>query len=266
MKKILILCCAASLALSVSAQNYAPKVQELDRWSFSKDGSTWTEVTVPHSYNAEDGHSASYYRGTANYKREVRLSGKRSFLLLEGAAQAAEIRLDGKTVATHKGGYTPFTVRLEGKGKHVLEVICDNHEDVQLAPVSSDFNKNGGLHNPAHLLEMGPVYFCPVRQGIYRLHVRTPEVSDEAAKAQLSATLVSAGKERKVTVISCLKDRSSIRSSMTSPGPTFGTGRRTRTCIRRNSGSKAPFSGPWTRSRPRSVSGICGPMRRRVSS
>ena len=208
MKKILTLCCAASLALSVSAQNYAPKVQELDRWSFSKDGSTWTEVTVPHSYNAEDGHSASYYRGTATYKREIRLSGKRSFLLLEGAAQAAEIRLDGKTVATHKGGYTPFTVRLEGKGKHVLEVICDNHEDVQLAPVSSDFNKNGGLHNPAHLLEMGPVYFCPVRQGIYRLHVRTPEVSDEAAKAQLSATLVSAGKERKVTVISRLKDAS----------------------------------------------------------
>ena len=161
MKKILTLCCAASLALSVSAQNYAPKVQELDRWSFSKDGSTWTEVTVPHSYNAEDGHSASYYRGTATYKREIRLSGKRSFLLLEGAAQAAEIRLDGKTVATHKGGYTPFTVRLDGKGKHVLEVICDNHEDVQLAPVSSDFNKNGGLHNPAHLLEMGVFLPCP---------------------------------------------------------------------------------------------------------
>lgn len=208
MKKILVLTGALFLALSLSAQQYAPKVRELDRWSFSKDGSEWTEVRVPHSYNAEDGHSASYYRGTATYKRDVKLSGKPTFLLLEGAAQAAEVRLDGKTVATHKGGYTPFTVRLEGKGSHVLEVICDNHEDVNLAPVSSDFNKNGGLHNPAHLLEMGPVYFCPFKNGIYRLHVRTPEVSDEGAKAQVTATVVSPFKERTVKVISVLKDAS----------------------------------------------------------
>ena len=224
MKKMIAFWSAAFLALSLSAQQYAPRVQDLDRWSFSRDGAEWTEVRIPHSYNAQDGHSASYYRGTATYRRDVKLSGKPSFLLLEGAAQAAEVRLDGQTVATHKGGYTPFTVRLEGKGRHVLEVICDNHEDVQLAPVSSDFNKNGGLHNPAHLLEMGPVYFCPFANGIYRLHVRTPEVSDEEAVAQISARVVAARKKRTVTVVSLLKDASGRTVSKKSEKVTVAPG------------------------------------------
>lgn len=207
MKKVLTICCAVFLALSLSAQQYAPGVQDLDRWSFSKDGQQWTDVRVPHSYNAEDGHSAAYYRGTATYRRTVKLSAGPDYLLLEGAAQAAEIKLDGRTVATHKGGYTPFVVPLEGKGKHVLEVICDNHEDVQLAPVSSDFNKNGGLHNPAHLLKMGKVYFSPEDHGLYRLHVRTPDVSDDAARAQVRAT-VCGTPGRTVKVVSVLKDAS----------------------------------------------------------
>ena len=127
---------------------------ELTDWEFSKDGEQWEAVTVPHSYNAQDGPTQNYYRGKAHYRREVSFpSGKNAFLLFEGAAQAAEVYLDGTLLKAHKGGYTPFVVPLPHSGQ--VEVVCDNTEDIEMIPVSSDFNKNGGLHNPVRLLVYG---------------------------------------------------------------------------------------------------------------
>ena len=103
---------------------------ELKDWQFSKDGEQWESVTVPHSYNALDGPTQKYYRGKAHYRREVSFpSGKNAFLLFEGAAQAAEVYLDGTLLKAHKGGYTPFVVPLPHSGQ--VEVICDNTEDIE---------------------------------------------------------------------------------------------------------------------------------------
>ena len=45
------------------ALRYVPEGQTaLSEWEFSKDGTNWETVTVPHSYNAVDGRSAKYYR------------------------------------------------------------------------------------------------------------------------------------------------------------------------------------------------------------
>lgn len=148
-----------------TAQTLGNKYTALDKWQFSKTLSgEWTEVSVPHSYNAVDGHSASYYRGKAYYKRNINLSSaqisKPIFILFEGAAQAAEISVNGKLIARHKGGYTPFVISLSGllkAGENEILIACDNHEDTELIPVSSDFNKNGGLHNPVYLLEMNNI-------------------------------------------------------------------------------------------------------------
>ena len=143
---------------------------ELTDWQFSMDGEQWEAVTVPHSYNAKDGPTQKYYRGKAHYRGEVSFpSGKNAFLLFEGAAQAAEVYLDGTLLKAHKGGYTPFVVPLPHSGQ--VEVVCDNTEDLELIPVSSDFNKNGGLHNPVRLLVYGDLFFSPEEYGPYRLHV-----------------------------------------------------------------------------------------------
>ena len=136
---------------------YIPKGQELlAEWEFSQGGSAWESVTVPHSYNAADGRSPQYYRGPATYRRIVTIDdpSRPAYLLLEGAAQAATVKANGQAVCVHKGGYTAFTVDLSGrlvKGENLIEIICDNTEDLEMIPVSSDFNKNGGLHNPVWL-------------------------------------------------------------------------------------------------------------------
>ena len=145
------------------------------------------------------------YRGKAHYRREVSFpSGKNAFLLFEGAAQAAEVYLDGTLLKAHKGGYTPFVVPLPHSGQ--VEVVCDNTEDIEMIPVSSDFNKNGGLHNPVRLLVYGDLFFSPEEFGPYRLHVVQQEVTDDKAVAEVRAYIRNTGKDRSEDVTALLKD------------------------------------------------------------
>ena len=189
--KALILFSALFLSLTLQA-----KTTKLNDWEFSKDGSSWENVTVPHSCNAIDGRSRKYYRGEVHYRRSVNLSSDGpAFLLFEGAAQAAKVYVNGFLAYAHKGGYTPFTVPLKGlahKGENELEVVCDNHMDPFLIPVHSDFNKNNGLHNPVSLLEYDDVYLSPLSYGPYRVHLTQEAVSETEAHALVETELCNA--------------------------------------------------------------------------
>ena len=194
--------------LPLNGQIRGNRQEQLKAWEFSKDGVSWQSVTVPHSYNAVDGHSPKYFRGEATYRCTFRVNDVKHdhFLLFEGAAQAATVKVNGEQVASHKGGYTPFVVKVTEslkKGANVVEVVCDNREDVNLIPVSSDFNKNGGLHGPVWLLQMDDVYLSPEEYGMYRLRCETPEVSKRKVETKVFTRLVNSsqkGTEVKVRV------------------------------------------------------------------
>ena len=189
----------ASVAFLASCQPQQSRVENVADWQFSADSVAWEQVTVPHSYNAADGRTAKYYRGKAYYRRNFEMSKADAaspvYLCFEGAAQAATIYLNGSQVTLHKGGYTTFFVDLTGKvvaGNNEVVVVCDNTPDMTLAPVDSDFNKNGGLHNPVSLLVMNNVHFSTSGYGLKRLHVSTPEVTDQQAKIVVEAALCNA--------------------------------------------------------------------------
>ena len=189
---------ALIICFPLGAQIRGTHQEELRKWEFSKDGNTWQTVTLPHSYNAIDGHSPAYYRGDATYRCDfkVRDPKKSHFLLFEGAAQAAVVKVNGEQVAAHKGGYTPFVVDIGEvleRGTNRLEVICNNSEDINMAPVSSDFNKNGGLHGRVWLLGMDDVYFSPEKYGMYRLRVETPVVSRRKISTDVKTRIVNSG-------------------------------------------------------------------------
>ena len=193
---------------SLAAQIRGSRQEQLKVWEFSKGGSPWQTVTIPHSYNGEDGHSAKYYRGEATYRSSFRVGDVKHqhYLLFEGAAQAATVKVNGVQVAAHKGGYTPFLVNVTEslkKGVNTVEVVCDNSEDLNLIPVSSDFNKNGGLHNPVWLLEMDDIFLSPEAYGMYRLHCEAPVVTKRKVETRVRTRLVnssSKGADIKVRV------------------------------------------------------------------
>ncbi len=202
MKRILylVLLFAAGLAIGCRPAQDARRQNSkgwsaLVEWDFSLDGTHWERVTVPHSYNAVDGRSAKYYRGPATYRCviDIKDPGRPAYLLFEGAAQKATVKVNRKETCVHRGGYTAFVADLHGllvKGDNVVEVVCDNTEDLELIPVSSDFNKNGGLHNPAWLyVPSGDVYFDPAEFGPSRLHVMQEKVSDAAASVVVKAAV-----------------------------------------------------------------------------
>lgn len=205
---------AAVCSLTAWSQTAGSSCQRLDQWDFSLDSIHWQHVTVPHSYNALDGHSAKYYRGKGFYHLTLNL-GKADIshplmLQFEGAAQQATVYVNNRRLIHHMGGYTPFWVLLNGavrEGDNTVTVVCDNHEDVSLIPVSSDFNKNGGLHNPVFLQRMSNVFFSPEHTGLYRLHVATPRVTDEAATACLRADVANTtGRRQRIAVCFRLQD------------------------------------------------------------
>lgn len=190
--------------LASCTQQSVSHTETLDAWRYSQDSTEWTDVKVPHSYNAIDGRTAKYYRGKGYYHRVLTLTPQEAqqpvFLCFEGAAQQATIYVNGEPLMHHKGGYTAFFVDLSGKvkeGGNDVVVVCDNTMDLTLAPIDSDFNKNGGLHNPVRLLVLSDVHFSTQEYGMKRLHVCTPEVNDDQATVRLAAKLDNAAAEGK---------------------------------------------------------------------
>lgn len=209
LRQYIITVISCLLALSGFAQTKTC----LSNWDFSRDSVNWEEVTIPHSTNAIDGHSAKYYRGRTYYNKVITIDKadvkRPTFLLFEGAAQQATIYLNGAKLTHHYGGYTAFSVELTGKikkGENLISVICDNREDVRLAPVSSDFNKNNGLHNPVYLLQYNDLYIDPLSHGPYRIKAfsrHTPEGEQLVIQTDTRCRRNS----RKVDFVYSLKDR-----------------------------------------------------------
>lgn len=221
----------SALAL-VSCANKGMQVEKLDKWNFSTDSLSWEQVSVPHSYNALDGHSVKYYRGKGYYSYNLQLDASQAAkdiaLCFEGAAQKATIYLNGNEICFHKGGYTAFFVDLTGKvakGANNITVVCDNSADMTLAPVDSDFNKNGGLHNPVSLYIFDDLHFAAGRYGMKRLHVSTPEVSEEHAVVEFNSSVKNASaRDMEVVVNYILSDALGNVVEQKSAQSTFATG------------------------------------------
>lgn len=195
----LMLTAIVMAVLSLGNMHAQTKWTELNSWDFRKANETeWRKVTLPHSCNAIDGQSARYYRGSAYYRTSIERSGQEQFLYLMGAAQRSVVSVNGQAICEHGGGYTPYCVRLTPHlkaGTNEIMVECDNTLNRSLAPVSSDFNKNNGLHNEAWLVETGHVYCDFQTMGYDALHVTPLNVSAQSADVKLNTLVQNTASE-----------------------------------------------------------------------
>lgn len=74
----------------------------------------WERVELPHTWNAIDGQDGGndYWRGTAVYckafaKPQLEEGGK-AILQIDGAANIADVYLNGKKLNHHEGGFSTF--------------------------------------------------------------------------------------------------------------------------------------------------------------
>lgn len=167
----------------------------LSEWEFRRgDSDKWQPVTLSHSCNAIDGQSEHYYRGDAFYRTTIEISEEFCVnqLLFKQAAQRATVYVNGKEACDHFGGYTPFTVDISPylqEGENEILVRTNNEMDLTMAPVSSDFNKNNGLHGEVFLLESGNLSVNTCLAGYRGMLVSTPEVSADKATVNVRTFL-----------------------------------------------------------------------------
>ena len=139
-----------------------------DHWHFAKTDTVpsaipadWEAVSLPHTWNAIDGQDGGndYWRGTAMYCKSFQShdmdAGSRLYLEINGAANIAEVWLNGIKLTRHEGGYSTFRADLTDyltDGDNLLCVSVDNGVNDHVYPQTADFTFYGGLYRDVKLI------------------------------------------------------------------------------------------------------------------
>ncbi len=167
--------CSLITGCSPSAQNTAPIADMLyDKdWQFFRSDSAldlaaaqqyknWETVQIPHTPKIEPLVVNEQFQGDAWYKKIITMQEswqeKQISLKFEAAMNVAEVWLNSEKLATHVGGYLPFTVnltkRLKWDAPNELMVRLDNRDNPVTGPKplkDLDFNTYGGIYRHVYL-------------------------------------------------------------------------------------------------------------------
>jgi beta-galactosidase len=186
-----------------------------DGWKFIRDDAgltaptdTWQSVTIPHTWNTIEADAGdhkgdphygkfNYYRGACWYDRTINepadWQGKRVFIRFEAASIVARAYLTGQQLGEHRGAFTAFTYEITSllhPGANDLRVQVDNSHQDDVPPLSGDFNMDGGIYRPVHLIVTDQVCISPLNMGSPGVYLTTKSLSDASASVEVK-TLVS---------------------------------------------------------------------------
>tara|TARA_R110002049_G_scaffold73329_27_gene189699 strand:- start:1886 stop:3940 length:2055 start_codon:yes stop_codon:yes gene_type:complete len=141
------------------------------------------QLNVPGDWNTQDDHLFRY-RGVVWYQRNVTLNkkaGERYFLHFDGVNYFANVYVNGKPLATHKGGYVAFNVEATDAlvdGDNYISVRVDGYLDESTIPTArtSDFFKYSGITRDVHLITVPETF-------IQQYHVYLDDLEDQSFKA-----------------------------------------------------------------------------------
>jgi beta-galactosidase len=166
----------------------------LDGWQCNSSGA-WSEVSLPHTFNAVDGaRGGAYFRGPVRYRRRLpRISeDQRCFLHFEGACLTSTVRLGGRELGVHRGGYTGFYVEVPAS-EEWLEVEVNNARQEEVIPLAGDFTIFGGIYRPVHCVLAPKTCFTPTACGSDGVRILNQWVGDGVAEILWSAHITAPG-------------------------------------------------------------------------
>ena len=162
-----------------------------DSWEFRKPTETeWEMVNLPHTYNLDAYQQPNYYQGKGIYRRTLTLPEviphRRYYLKIDAASKAAEVRVNGKEIGSHAGGYTAFIFDITPyiQKENVIEITVDNSRK-DITPISADFTFWGGIYRDVWLISTPEQHFRMDNMGSDGIFVSTPEVNEKYAKVRL---------------------------------------------------------------------------------
>jgi beta-galactosidase len=163
------------------------------------DDSSWTALSVPHTWNAADGADGggNYYRGVGWYRRHItvpaELAGKMLFLQFAGANQVADVWIDGTHLGQHQGGYSRFrfgaTANLTPGRESVLAVKVTNADNPDIAPLSADYTFQGGIYRNVSLYAVDKLAVRMLDYAGPGVYLRQRSVTAASATVDVRATV-----------------------------------------------------------------------------
>ncbi len=169
----------------------------------------WEAVTLPHTARIEPRVVNDQWQGLAVYRKRFNTDpawrGKRVWLRFDAAMNVAKVRVNGREVLTHLGGYLPFVVdlseRLRTNAPNEIILWLDNRDNAITGPKALhvlDFNLYGGLYRDATLIVKPPLHITdemlanePAGGGVF---VTYPDVSRERATVAVKTQVRNDGR------------------------------------------------------------------------
>jgi beta-galactosidase/beta-glucuronidase len=112
----------------------------------------WSQVGLPHSFSEPYFASSDFYTGYGWYRKHLLVPpewmGKRIFLEFDGVFQVAEAFVNGRSVGSHRGGYTGFSIDITDSvhpDDNVLAVRVDNSWNPEIAPRAGEHVFSGAF-------------------------------------------------------------------------------------------------------------------------
>ena len=171
-------------------------------------GARWSAVSLPHSPRIEPRIVNDQWQGIAFYAKSFEAPaswrGRTVMLRIEAAMNVALVSINGRTIASHLGGYLPFTIDLTphlrlGAQNRIL-IRLDNRDNPITGPKplkQLDFNTYGGLYRGVRLIVKPPVHLSDEmladRVAGGGLFVTYPEASAARATVRIAADIRNAG-------------------------------------------------------------------------
>jgi beta-galactosidase len=168
----------------------------------------WKRVELPHTARIEPRIVNDQWQGIAFYAKRfqapAKWRGQTVMLRVEAAMNVAVVKVNGRTVASHLGGYLPFTIDLTPHlrlgGANDLLIRLDNRDNPVTGPKplkALDFNTYGGLYRGVRLIVKPPVHLSDEmladRVAGGGLFVTYPQVDGARATVQIAADVRNAG-------------------------------------------------------------------------
>lgn len=178
-------------------------------WKFTKEtvdtsnpekASGWTDVSVPHTWNAVDGANGfDFYRGACWYKKTLSLpiekKDQRMFIEFEGSNSVTNVYINDHHLGEHRGGYSTFrfdlTEHFTFGEDNTLLVEVDNSAFEDVYPLMADFTFYGGLYRDVNLVLASAVHVDLMDHGSKGVYIKQQDVSDDAASFEVETRLAS---------------------------------------------------------------------------
>lgn len=162
----------------------------------------WEAVTLPHTWNATDMqlYVNRFYQGKGIYRKTFRApsawKGQNVFLRFEGVSSCAEVKVNGKVAATHRGAYSAFicdiSTLLKYDAENEVVVTADNTARPDVIPVNHNlFGVYGGIYRPVSLLILPSCHFDVADCASPGVVIRQDRVTAEQADVTIAADIAN---------------------------------------------------------------------------